>query len=264
MKIWDCKRSLNLANLSPPLACEQTGKFLTVWVLIFWRKETQKTHYWIIVLHHTKKKGHFAFPSNDVIVMHRAASLLVLLGTVCQQALWFILVDRSAISFSRSTHLCHLLTSAGWESQPFRAVQQIQPLLLQGSQRTASNNPWSLLFQLHFCQFRETLTCRLVRRVTVMTRAQNWKKKLSIYQLVYVPTLTYGHKLWVKNKQMRLRIQAVLRGVVGLSCGHLEGARSRATALSCRREPTEVIQASNQNSGQIHYKEFKKHSNINL
>lgn len=157
MKIWDCKRSLNLANLSPPLACEQTGKFLTVWVLIFWRKETQKTHYWIIVLHHTEKKGHFAFPSNDVIVMHRAASLLVLLGTVCQQALWFILVDRSAISFSRSTHLCQLLTFAGWESLPFRAVQQIQPLLLQGSQKTASNNPWSLLFQLHFCQFRETL-----------------------------------------------------------------------------------------------------------
>lgn len=108
-------------------------------------------------MHHTEKKGHFAFPSNDVIVMHRAASLLVLLGTVFQQALWFILVDRSAISFSRSTHLCQLLTSAGWESLPFRAVQQIQPLLLQGSQKTASNNPWSLLFQLHFCQFRETL-----------------------------------------------------------------------------------------------------------
>lgn len=107
----------------------------------FWRKETQKTHYRIIVLHHAEKKGHFAFPSNYVIVMHRAASLLVLLGTVCQQALWFILVDRSAISFSRSTHLCQLLTSAGWESLPFRAVQQIQPLLLQGSQKTASNNP---------------------------------------------------------------------------------------------------------------------------
>ena len=34
------------------------------------------------------------------------------------------------------------------------------------------------------------------------------KKELSIYRSVYVPTLTYGHELWVVTERIRSRIQA--------------------------------------------------------
>ncbi len=30
-----------------------------------------------------------------------------------------------------------------------------------------------------------------------------WKAKLSIYQLIYFLTLTFGHELWVETKRMR-------------------------------------------------------------
>ncbi|KAL1263714.1 hypothetical protein QQF64_006453, partial [Cirrhinus molitorella] len=47
------------------------------------------------------------------------------------------------------------------------------------------------------------------------------KAKLSIYQSIYVPTLTYGHELWVMTERTRSRIQAAemsfLRRVVGRS-----------------------------------------------
>lgn len=33
------------------------------------------------------------------------------------------------------------------------------------------------------------------------------KTQLSIYQLIYVPNLTHGYKLWVMTKRMRLWIQ---------------------------------------------------------
>jgi len=60
------------------------------------------------------------------------------------------------------------------------------------------------------------------------------KAKLSIYRSIYVPTLTYGHKLWVVTEGMRSRIQAAemsfLRRVVGLSL------RDRVRSSDIRRE----------------------------
>ena len=41
----------------------------------------------------------------------------------------------------------------------------------------------------------------------VKKRELSPKAKLSVYWLVYIPILTYGHKLWVMNERMRLRIQ---------------------------------------------------------
>ncbi|TWW80182.1 hypothetical protein D4764_10G0012120 [Takifugu flavidus] len=55
----------------------------------------------------------------------------------------------------------------------------------------------------------------------VMKRKLSQKAKLSIYQSIFVPTLTYGHELWVMTKRTRSRVQAVemsfLRRVAGLS-----------------------------------------------
>ncbi|KAK3554499.1 hypothetical protein QTP70_024405, partial [Hemibagrus guttatus] len=42
----------------------------------------------------------------------------------------------------------------------------------------------------------------------VVKKELSRKAKLSIYQSVYVPTLTYGHELWVMTKRIRSRIQA--------------------------------------------------------
>ena len=40
----------------------------------------------------------------------------------------------------------------------------------------------------------------------LVKREPSQKAKLSIYRSVYVPTLTYGHELWVVTERMRLRI----------------------------------------------------------
>jgi len=62
---------------------------------------------------------------------------------------------------------------------------------------------------------------RALRRTVVVKRKLSWKAKLSIYCSIYVPTLTYGHELWVVTERMRSRIQAAkmsfLCGVSGLS-----------------------------------------------
>ncbi|KAI3365255.1 hypothetical protein L3Q82_010343, partial [Scortum barcoo] len=72
------------------------------------------------------------------------------------------------------------------------------------------------------------LTGRLVQRPAVMRsvyrtvmvkKELSRKAKLSIYRSIYIPTLTYGHELWVMTERTRSRIQAAemsfLRRVVG-------------------------------------------------
>ncbi len=55
----------------------------------------------------------------------------------------------------------------------------------------------------------------------VVIRELSQKAKLSVYQLIYVPTLTFGHELWEVTKRMRLRIQTAkisfLSRVAGVS-----------------------------------------------
>ncbi|KAK3528421.1 hypothetical protein QTP86_034238 [Hemibagrus guttatus] len=58
-------------------------------------------------------------------------------------------------------------------------------------------------------------------RSVVVKKELSQKAKLSIYQSIYVPTLTYGHELWVMTERVRSRIQAAemsfLRRVAGRS-----------------------------------------------
>ncbi|KAF7656129.1 hypothetical protein LDENG_00046000, partial [Lucifuga dentata] len=42
----------------------------------------------------------------------------------------------------------------------------------------------------------------------VVKRELSQKARLTIYQSIYVPILTYGHELWVMTKRTRSRIQA--------------------------------------------------------
>ncbi|KAI3373314.1 hypothetical protein L3Q82_006613 [Scortum barcoo] len=49
---------------------------------------------------------------------------------------------------------------------------------------------------------------RSVYRTIVVKKELSRKAKLSIYQSIYVPTLTYGHELWVMTERTRSRIQA--------------------------------------------------------
>uniref|UniRef100_A0A8C6NQZ4 Reverse transcriptase domain-containing protein n=1 Tax=Nothobranchius furzeri TaxID=105023 RepID=A0A8C6NQZ4_NOTFU len=62
---------------------------------------------------------------------------------------------------------------------------------------------------------------RALYRSVVVKRELSQKANLSIYRLIYVPTLTYGHELWVVTERTRLRIQAAemsfLQRVAGLS-----------------------------------------------
>ena len=62
----------------------------------------------------------------------------------------------------------------------------------------------------------------------MVKRELNQETRLSVYQSIFCPTLTYGHELWVVTKRMRLWIQAAemgfLRRVAGLSLR--DGVRS--------------------------------------
>ncbi|KAK3557951.1 hypothetical protein QTP86_003867 [Hemibagrus guttatus] len=94
---------------------------------------------------------------------------------------------------------------------------------------------------------------RSMYRSVVVKKELSRKAKLSIYQSIYVPTLTYGHELWVMTERVRSQIQAAemsfLRRVVGHSLRDLElchpgGARSRAAAPPHRKGAVEVARAS--------------------
>ena len=60
-----------------------------------------------------------------------------------------------------------------------------------------------------------------LHRPVVVKKELSQKAKLSIYWSIYVPTLTYGHELWVVTERTRSRIQVAemgfLRRVSGLS-----------------------------------------------
>ena len=63
--------------------------------------------------------------------------------------------------------------------------------------------------------------------------------KLSIYQWIYIPILTYGHELWIMTERTRSRIQAAemsfLRRVAGRSLR--DRVRSSVTREELRVEP---------------------------
>ncbi|XP_048009164.1 uncharacterized protein LOC125243494 [Megalobrama amblycephala] len=73
----------------------------------------------------------------------------------------------------------------------------------------------------------------------VVKKELSREAKLSIYWSIYIPTLTYGHELWVMTERMRSRIQAVemsfLRRVAGRSLR--DRVRSSVTQEELRVEP---------------------------
>ena len=75
---------------------------------------------------------------------------------------------------------------------------------------------------------------RALYRSVVVKKELSRKAKLSIYRSIYVPTLTYGHELWVVTERTRSRIQAAkmsfLRRVAGLSL------RDKVRSSDIRRE----------------------------
>ncbi|KAK3547092.1 hypothetical protein QTP86_011400 [Hemibagrus guttatus] len=67
----------------------------------------------------------------------------------------------------------------------------------------------------------EAAVMRSMYRSVVVKKELSQKAKLSIYQSIYIPTLTYGHEFWVMTERVRSRIQAAemsfLRRVAGRS-----------------------------------------------
>ncbi|KAK3546351.1 hypothetical protein QTP70_025761, partial [Hemibagrus guttatus] len=75
---------------------------------------------------------------------------------------------------------------------------------------------------------------RSMYRSVMVKKELSRKAKLSIYQSIYVPTLTYGHELWVMTERVRSRIQAAER-VAG--CSHRDRVRSSVTWEELGVEP---------------------------
>ncbi|KAK3544200.1 hypothetical protein QTP86_008347 [Hemibagrus guttatus] len=80
---------------------------------------------------------------------------------------------------------------------------------------------------------------RSMYRSVVVKKELSRKAKLSIYQSIYVPTLTYSHELWVMTERVRSRIQAAemsfLRRVAG--CSLRDRVRSSVTREELGVEP---------------------------
>ncbi|KAK3575585.1 hypothetical protein QTP86_030518 [Hemibagrus guttatus] len=80
---------------------------------------------------------------------------------------------------------------------------------------------------------------RSMYRSVVVKKELSRKAKLSIYQSIYVPTLTYGHELWVMTERVRSRIQVAemsfLRRVAG--CSVRDKVRSSVTREELGVEP---------------------------
>ncbi|KAK3515281.1 hypothetical protein QTP70_013483 [Hemibagrus guttatus] len=80
---------------------------------------------------------------------------------------------------------------------------------------------------------------RSMYQSVVVKKELSRKAKLSMYQSIYVPTLTYGHELWVMTERVRSRIQAAemsfLRRVAGRSLR--DRVRSSVTREELGAEP---------------------------
>ena len=77
----------------------------------------------------------------------------------------------------------------------------------------------------------------------VVKKELSRKNKLTIYRSIYVPTLTYGHELWVMTERIKSCTQAKWVSSAGWLGAPLEigwGARSRSAAPPHWEEPAEV------------------------
>ncbi|KAK3558055.1 hypothetical protein QTP86_006473 [Hemibagrus guttatus] len=68
----------------------------------------------------------------------------------------------------------------------------------------------------------------------VVKKELSRKAKLLIYQSIYVPTLTYGHELWVMTERVRSRIQAAEMSFLRRVAGH--SLRDRVRSSVTREE----------------------------
>ncbi|KAJ0002535.1 hypothetical protein NQD34_007684 [Periophthalmus magnuspinnatus] len=70
---------------------------------------------------------------------------------------------------------------------------------------------------------------RLLYRSVVVKKELSPKAKLSIYRSIYVPTLTYGHELWVMTERTRSWIQAAEMGFLCRVAGRTLRDRVRSS-----------------------------------
>ncbi|KAK3528884.1 hypothetical protein QTP70_012076 [Hemibagrus guttatus] len=79
---------------------------------------------------------------------------------------------------------------------------------------------------------------RSMYRSVVVKKELSRKAKLSIYQVIYIPTLTYGHELWVMTERIRSRIQAEMSFLCRVAGRSLrDRVRSSVTWEELRVEP---------------------------
>ncbi|KAK3531112.1 hypothetical protein QTP70_011064 [Hemibagrus guttatus] len=70
---------------------------------------------------------------------------------------------------------------------------------------------------------------RSMYRSVVVKKELSRKAKLSIYQSIYVPTLTYGHELWVMTERVRSRMRAAEMSFLRRVAGHSLRDRVRSS-----------------------------------
>ena len=61
------------------------------------------------------------------------------------------------------------------------------------------------LVYIVFCHSLITVSAVMLtlKRTVVVKRELSQKAKLSIYRSIYIPTLTYGHELWVVTERIK-------------------------------------------------------------
>ncbi|TWW71090.1 hypothetical protein D4764_17G0005730 [Takifugu flavidus] len=122
----------------------------------------------------------------------------------------FSRVFEGAWEFAQPVHMCFVDLE--------KAVRSLYDQC-QGLVRIAGMEEFKYLGVLFTSERR--MEQEIDRRSVVVKRELSRKAKLSIYRSIFVPTLTYGHELWVMTKRTRSRVQAAemsfLRRVAGLS-----------------------------------------------
>ncbi|KAK3535632.1 hypothetical protein QTP70_018440 [Hemibagrus guttatus] len=94
---------------------------------------------------------------------------------------------------------------------------------------------------------------RSMYRSVVMKKELSRKAKLSIYQSIYVPTLTYGHELWVMTERRALQVEMLCRDMhstlsefitTTIRLDNLLRKRHRAPCQCSVHQPWEVGQSA--------------------
>ena len=146
--------------------------------------------------------SHLLFADDLVFLAESECSLQLMLErfeTECSDACMRISTSKTnAMVVSRATSQCNLLVEGV-------ALKQVEKFKYLGYTFTSDGRA-ETEFDSRIGKASGVL--RELYRTIVAKKELSNRAKLAVFNSVYVPTLTYGHEIWVMTEKMRSRVQA--------------------------------------------------------